>query len=781
MPASRKRKKKTKAKKASAPKSPKPYEVIKHPMYQYSNPFPDQLSFEERLKFVITLGDEAAVDFEKDYARLQCFLSDYDQLYLISFSVLYFMSSPEGIDKEAISGKDEYPAFYIEILQCLSLFKERTLTARPLVDRVDEFYKLQQTLNKNQSFRYNRLARDVKNEKELHAITLRLEMMTHTLAVRNWAYEPQMAKVAYDLAALIENDFAQKVGISPKQLLDMLFNSIGLTNNRLNEHLDKLRPLVKAKNYNEVFDRYYDSFPNTEFTDADKRLNVWKQSDKNLKNLRYLLFSHADIQLREIFIFNLADFKTLSTVQSRDSVLLKIFDDMSYGFGDLKDFDKDHIFLNNPIHQKPFIKLEEGKYFSAINFLFFHLGVDLLEGFIARDKGLKETYLKAKGKYLENTLEELFRQAFPMATLLSGSIWHDPVTNKDYENDLIVLLNDFAFIIEAKSGAISPPARRGATDRLIKTLKELVVEPSEQAIRFQNYLKSQPHLHRFQNRKKITNEVDSSKIKYYVPLGVTLSNLGPIGCNLKKLTDAGIVGNKLAELAPSISITDLEVIFELLPLEAEKVHYLSRRREFEAHMQFQGDEMDLFAFYLDNGFNIGDAEFDQDFHINMTIKSKELDPYIIGKARGVSVPKPKLVQSDYWTAMLNQLESKKGKMWLQASYILLNVPLKDQKMFEDGFNYLKNQIKNGQTTEKHNWARLTTGPERRRYVIVGYPYQLMNREDRMSMIQKILDDEQSTVIRGIVIIGIDLDSHHYPYSFIAGTLETDFFDSLEVD
>src|SRR3546814_19200120 len=63
----------------------------------------------------------------------------------------------------------------------------------------------------------------------------------------------------------------------------------------------------------------------------------------------------------------------------------------------------------------------------------------------------------------------------------------------------------------------------------------------------------------------------------------------------------------------------------LLTREVEKVHYLSRRREFEAHMDYEGDELDLLGFYLDNGFNIGDTEYSQDIVLNMALKSKELD------------------------------------------------------------------------------------------------------------------------------------------------------------
>ena len=369
MPVSRARKKKAKPQKKSVVKKPQPYEVVKHGMYEYRNPFPDDMDFDQRLAVLLKIGENAAKDFEKDYVRLLDYFRDFDPLYLLSFSVMYFLAHQEGIDREAIEGKDEFPPFYIEILQCLSLFHERTISVRPLVEKAYDFHELLKSLNTNQSYRYYEIAKDVKNEVELRGVTLRMEMMSHTLAVRNWAYEPQMRKVTYDLAALVENEFTDKIGISPKQLLDILFNSVELTNDRLNVHLNKLRPLIKAKNYKEVFDRYEAGFPNVDFTDEEKRLSIWKQSGKNLKNLNYMLFSHADLKLPEIFTFCLEDLKNLSAVECSDEQITKIFDELSYEFGDLKDYDKDHIFLNNPVHQKPFIRLEEKGYFSAINFL----------------------------------------------------------------------------------------------------------------------------------------------------------------------------------------------------------------------------------------------------------------------------------------------------------------------------------------------------------------------------------------------------------------------------
>jgi len=562
--------------------------------------------------------------------------------------------------------------------------------------------------------------------------------------------------------------------------LDILFESVELTNQRLNEHLNKLRSL-KVSNYLEVFKKYEEAFPEVERQSEEVKKDLWVHSGKNISNLSFFLFSHAELFLPRLFTFSLDDFKSLGKYDGDAITLTEIFDSLSYSFGDLSANDKDHVFLNNPVHEKPFIKLDAYSYYSAINFLFFHIGVDLLESFIARDQQLRDNYLKLKGKYLEDNLEKLFASAFPTGTLLTGSIWRDTISSKVYENDLVLLIEDFALIIEAKSGTITPPARRGATDRLAKTLKELVVEPSEQAIRFQNYLIDNPQLHTFKTKRGGKNKIDSSKINYYIPLGVTLSNLGGIGCNLKKLTGAGVVEHGLDELAPSISIKDLEIIFELLPLEAQKLHYLSRRREFEAHMKFHGDEMDLFAFYLDTGFNIGDTEYNDTHHLNLTLKSKEIDPYIIGKSRGVIVKKPGLLMTRYWSDILNKIEADKGRMWLQSSYALLNASEDDQKMFEKNFDKLKSMLRNGKAPKKHNWVMMACGPERRRYVIIGYPYQNITKEERNDMLSEIITHEKVQGCRSIVIIGQDIGRPHYPYTLLAGRLETNFFDSLIID
>lgn len=59
-----------------------------------------------------------------------------------------------------------------------------------------------------------------------------------------------------------------------------------------------------------------------------------------------------------------------------------------------------------------------------------------------------------------------------------------------YETDLIVFIDSFALIIECKSGKVTPPALRGAPDRLRRRIQKLLIDPNIQSLRLKNALNS---------------------------------------------------------------------------------------------------------------------------------------------------------------------------------------------------------------------------------------------------------------------------------------------------
>lgn len=759
----------------------KPYEVVKQELVhvQYKNPFPEDMPFEKKLKTILEIGNRSEEIYKKEYVKLIDYFKEYDSLYLCSFYAYYFGSQEEGIDREAIDGYLEFPPFYLEILQCVALMTERVFSAKPLNEKIQDFGATIKNLNISHTRSYLKLAEKAKNLEDISAVMLSSEMMVNTLAVRNWAYVHQMNEITSELANRVEREFKKNIGFNPS-LLPILFKGIiKLSENKLNDHSNKLQSFLEPEEYDNVFTKYEEAFQNVNRTNNTQRKNIWSHVGKNIENLKATLLVHSDYFLSDIYSHSLTEVCNCLSSKISEIEIENILDKLSYHIGDLSDKNKDYIFLDNPVHLKPFIKTDEGKYFSIIPHIFSHSALNIIESFIVQNPEIKKQYFTIKGKYLEEKVEILFRKSFPKAQIYKGSLWKNKTDSKVFENDLIVLIEEFAIIIECKSGTIPPSAKRGAPERLFKTMKELVIEPSKQAIRFQNFLKENPKLHEFKTKSGTINNIDSSLIRFYVPLGVTLSNLGSIGCNLKKLISSKTVSYKLSELAPSISYTDLEVIFEILTTQAEKIHYLSRRREFEAHVNFQGDEMDLFSFYLDNGFNIDETEFDESLFLDLTLKSKELDPYFIGKGKNVKIKKPTLQKTEYWHDLLQKVESS-TKKWLVSSFILLNLQKEDQIKYENKLKQLMSMVLNDKCQQEHNFMFMKFGPERRKYILVGYPYKNTDKETRDGVIYKIIDQiNKEKNIKGYLVIGYNLDSSNYPYSVIVESVETILLDNLD--
>jgi hypothetical protein len=62
-----------------------------------------------------------------------------------------------------------------------------------------------------------------------------------------------------------------------------------------------------------------------------------------------------------------------------------------------------------------------------------------------------------------------------------------------------------------------------------------------------------------------------------------------------------------------MGIGSLDLLVNLLGSMGAIVHYLWRRKSFEANANYVADELDLIAYYLKTGFNIGEQESDGTF------------------------------------------------------------------------------------------------------------------------------------------------------------------------
>lgn len=200
---------------------------------------------------------------------------------------------------------------------------------------------------------------------------------------------------------------------------------------------------------------------------------------------------------------------------------------------------------------------------------------------------------------------------------------------------------------------------------------------------------------------------------------------------------------------------------------AAKIHYLARRREFEANVEYYADELDLLGFYLENGFNIGDKEFSGAEMLFLTQTRKELDPFFVARAEGIQIAKPELTMTKWWQDILEHLEDKKPRNWLESSYILLSVHHKDQEDLQRSFEGLKKRVRFGQVKNKYNWVGLLTAPTERQFFLAAYPYSSQTKEERNSVLGGIVGGDKAAAARGAVCIGQDINSIDWPYTVLA--------------
>ena len=733
--------------------------------------WPESMPHEERTAIFQEIVQAAEDEFQRNYFSLGEWFERYDALHLLAYCCAYFVCHPAGVDPELSGGLDFYP-YHLEILQAFSLMQERSFSDHPLGLEAERLLDVMDTIGQAAIIRGLTANIDqIEGEREWNFV--RSSMRTQTMAVRNPGYPQHIQKTAHDLAETIREDFANVHGVDPVRLVDALFHLPEMASTRLNEHRERVAHFYREKSYLSVAASYMESFPSAGDFDAYWLFDL---TGRSLRSMKAWLLYHSDMRLADCFTFALDDVVEAYGRRIDRQAVKAVIDKLAFEFGDLEDCNKEWVILDNPVWKRPFIKIDDETYFLALAGHIPHYISGLLEDLVAEDRALDQKYRERKARHLEDEIERLFKAGFPHGRIYRGSMWDDGAGNKG-ENDLTMVLGSVAIVVEAKSGSLTPPAQRGAPKRLVDTVGQLIVEPADQAYRFIRVLEGTEGPQSFVTKSGAENKIDVSEVRYFLPLTVTMEQFGFV-TNLRNLAESRISDRDVPELAQVVSLTDLMVIFEVLDLQSEKVHYLFRRRELGARMRLHGYETDVLAFYLDRGFNIGEVEFSRDSFVGLTLMSKQLDPYFVGQMFGVAVDKPALRLTPRWARMLQRLDSDPSGHRLDMALVLLNVPYDDQKYMERQFEKLRDRVRRKRGEEPRTWVHLLTTPAERQFCVALYPYTSAYRAKRDEVIADFLGGDDAQESRGAVCVGVNLDQEDVPYSVLALTPEPDLFDQL---
>jgi len=749
------------SRKKNRKKRHRPYEQIKMKFFHLGDPF-GNAPMELRRAAIHGAGTNARASFNAEYPKMATWFETYDPLYLLSFCAYYFLSSPEGVDREAIDGKLDFASYHLELLQAFALMRPRGGTPKPLAERTEELQRYMRDLGDSLALAQMDFPADLPVS-EVTKLMVISEMRTQTFAIRNWAYPDQMLGHLRSVfaGALAEIIAAEYQGVSIVRVIDALKILTEQIEGRLNDHIRRLRPVVAATDFDSAYSAYVEAFPDIQEQREGMREVFEGLCRTDLGRFQSFLLMHSDLRLPLIYTFSVDEATRAYGDESGRAGLAQLLRAWSHEFGDLASRDPMHFLYGNPVLQRPLIRAGEESFYWALCGLYAHTLPAMLEfpiPMVQRDR-----YLATRSRYLEDQVEMLCRKAFPNGRVYRGSQFRlTPGEEPVYENDILVLIDSTAIIVECKAHLVDAPARRGGELRLVDTLEDLVVSASQQAHRFMEFLKANPRRHAFDTKSGHINNVNASRILRFIPVSVTYENLGFVSANLKNAVEAGLI-EPGQPLVPSICFTDLEVILDTLDSQAERIHYLARRAEIERAMAYRGDELDLFALYVDTGFGLGELEGPGHF-LDMGLKSKELDPYFVGRANGVSVPKPKLKLTEWWRQTLARIEDVRNEFWTEVAYVFLSVAYEDQQKFEQQFSDLKRQVKRG-LLQEHRWVAMVSGTRsQRQYGVIGFPHGAITRDMRNGLMKHAAAEfERDRQVFGTVVLAIDVDAPHYPY------------------
>lgn len=218
-----------------------------------------------------------------------------------------------------------------------------------------------------------------------------------------------------------------------------------------------------------------------------------------------------------------------------------------------------------------------------------------------------ERYAKHRGQFLESTGLSLLSSLLPGAAVRVSIEYFVPNNNapspevlpSDYtklvEADGLLLLDDVAIVLEAKSGALGPESRAGNRVRLHGDLRKLVTEGAAQGNRLRDRIKLDKGLV-LRDRAWL----DLSFIREVHVIALTLEDLSAIAAATVSLIQAGLLAPE--DVPWTVSIHDLEIIRDLVDRPAEFLLYLRRRTEPAVTMLYHAvDELDFFLEFFATG------------------------------------------------------------------------------------------------------------------------------------------------------------------------------------
>ena len=366
--------------------------------------------------------------------------------------------------------------------------------------------------------------------------------------------------------------------------------------------------------------------------------------------------------VHNLFIFKVDDFIDFYGTNIERYKMVNILDLFTLDFLSLKESELNEIYLYNPITEKFLIKIDDERYFLPNLGNILDKIIEICERVIKYEQKGVPIYEEVRANYLEDKLCILSQKAFPFSNIYRSSEWDD---FRHGENDCTIFCENYAIVLECKSGNINPGLKKGLRKNANTVNNKLIKDASIQASDVASILeKNFGKTISFKTKGGGSNVMDLTNVNQVLTLGITLAEIPLQNLNFNK----DVNGTHI----PIISIFQLSRIYDCLTLISEKVDYFCKRNMLQQKIESFADEYDYLYTYLLCGFNT-----DSKLYRGTSENEKISIQYLEG-----AVERNFLKRTELFCKLLNDIEMKKENNWLEKCISILGIPFIVQNQIE---------------------------------------------------------------------------------------------------
>jgi len=482
--------------------------------------------------------------------------------------------------------------------------------------------------------------------------------------VRGNAYPEQTAGKIAQIQGKFDNWFRSKIGLTPSRAIDILFSIVKHGEEVVNSTIVELREEVKQQviNWN----------PETKELIVEREGQVLSVEVANLNDAKIFVFLSKYCQLiADRLPVKLSSLPLSPAITSVEEDALKDLIGISGAkYGKIRN--------QNDIRKFPVYELEGGQVIlsdlsNATDFLW-----EAFDGVAKSDQRFyNKRYQHHKSKWVEDTAVRYLKRIFPYASVYQTLDYPDlsKFDGATAELDIAVVWKPFLVIVEVKAKQFRLESQSGDVAKLRSDLKANIEDAHKQALRAIEYIgNSEKAVFSERNTDRVLT-VNNGDVYKIFPVSLSLHQLGFISTQLDMTKEYGLF--KDGDFPFSVCISDFDLLTRTCISPAVLLHYMEKRiLLLNESGEYHGDELDLFAAYLDSrlhrtNFIQSGEKFNS---IAFTGYSAQFDQLMLhDRGEDVELPDIKLNVPSEIEDLLKELKERDDKGSRMISFALLDL------------------------------------------------------------------------------------------------------------